>query len=270
MTSIRFMELTTTKRRHTVAPSDLKDSTTADGKDDLSLERCVVAGACTVPMLELYQHSCRELKKYISEGRRIVREIETDTFEENPPLFREYLSASPDIRTIMDNQFKNVKTNARLQSKAMWYEWRMMLQEGLKEGLVKIAEGMIADGDSLMQQEQLLDSIVPGLVAHYEKLQKQHQDLETAAKELADCDPAEIEAARSDLMMLNDELAAKERRLEELQAELRDIESSTADLTRWKESCLEDIKAAEQIREECRGWTSTEVATLKGMLPGFY
>jgi kinetochore protein Spc7/SPC105 len=56
MTSIRFMELTTTKRRHTVVPSAPRGSTAAETRDDLSLERCVVAGACTVPMLELYQH----------------------------------------------------------------------------------------------------------------------------------------------------------------------------------------------------------------------
>ena len=65
MTSIRFMELTTTKRRHTVAPNALEQSARksiqgADdaGKGDLShdLENCVVAGACIVPMLELYQH----------------------------------------------------------------------------------------------------------------------------------------------------------------------------------------------------------------------
>ena len=66
MTSIRFMELTTTKRRHTVAPNALsEDSIRIDalnrdsdvqGKNDRELESCIVAGACTVPMLELYQH----------------------------------------------------------------------------------------------------------------------------------------------------------------------------------------------------------------------
>ena len=55
MTNIRFMELTTTKRRHTQLPP-LRTSTGGVDKEDLSLERCVVAGACTVPMLELYQH----------------------------------------------------------------------------------------------------------------------------------------------------------------------------------------------------------------------
>lgn len=62
MTSIRFMELTTTKRRHTVAPNALLDSESADGKDDFSLESCVVAGACTVPMLELYQHVSQQTR----------------------------------------------------------------------------------------------------------------------------------------------------------------------------------------------------------------
>lgn len=51
MISVRFMELTTSKRRQTQMPAALPD-----GEDDMSLERCVVAGACTVPMLELYQH----------------------------------------------------------------------------------------------------------------------------------------------------------------------------------------------------------------------
>ena len=66
MTSIRFMELTTTKRRHTVVPNalleqgakkaGLGDGDVDDAKANNDFENCVVAGACTVPMLELYQH----------------------------------------------------------------------------------------------------------------------------------------------------------------------------------------------------------------------
>ena len=65
MTSIRFMELTTTKRRHTVVPNALleqnaKKASLGGDNDDVNtgneLESRIVAGACTVPMLELYQH----------------------------------------------------------------------------------------------------------------------------------------------------------------------------------------------------------------------
>lgn len=65
MTSIRFMELTTTKRRLTVASNGIPKSSdklnigkTAIDEKDSELERCVVAGACIVPMLDLYQHVC--------------------------------------------------------------------------------------------------------------------------------------------------------------------------------------------------------------------
>ena len=65
MTGIRFMELTTTKRRHTVAPNGMQqdgrqivqqgqNSEDMDSVNDF--EDCVVVSTCTVPMLELYQH----------------------------------------------------------------------------------------------------------------------------------------------------------------------------------------------------------------------
>ncbi|KAI1809918.1 Spc7-domain-containing protein [Poronia punctata] len=261
LTSIRFMELTTTKRRHTQAPMTQRGM--LPGKEDLSLERCVVAGACTVPMLELYQHSCRELKKYISEGRRIVREIEMETFEENPPLFKEYMSATPEFKSLMDNQFKNVKTHARLLSKAMWYEWRMKLQDGLKEGLVNIAEGMLADEELLVKQQTLLDSIVPELSQRFDSLTKEHENLEAVAQELADCDPEDLQFARTELTSLDSAIETKQRKLEELRKTLNETESKIDQAAQTKQSCVAEIREAEKVREECRGWTSNEINSLK-------
>ncbi|VBB72638.1 Putative kinetochore protein spc7 [Podospora comata] len=263
LTSIRFMELTTTKRRHTVAPGETRLSLTVDGKEDLSLEKCVVAGVCMVPTLELYQHSCRELKKYISEGRRIVREIESETFEENPPLFREYMTATPEFKVLMDNQFKNVKTHARLLSKAMWYEWRMKLQDGLKEGLVKIAEGMDDDEKLLARQQELLSSVLPDMIKRAEELEKEHENLEAVAQEMADCDPAELEEARAELISLDEGLEEKQRKIAELKAQLEDSNSGIETLTAQKQQCLGDIREADKIREECRGWSSEEISKLK-------
>ncbi|KAK1254921.1 hypothetical protein MKX08_008916 [Trichoderma sp. CBMAI-0020] len=263
LTSIRFMELTTTKRRHTIAPRTSQSGILPDGGDDRSLERCVVAGACTVPMLELYQHSCRELKKYISEGRRIVKEIETETFEDNPPLFQEYISASPEVKALMDNQFKNVRTHSRHLSKAMWYEWRMKLQEGLKEGLVSISSGMDDDVKIIEEQEALLKSVMPSLVGRYESLLEESNNLEEAARELADCDPAELQATREELVSLDDDIAQKKKLIAKLRQEFDASEADMEELTARKAQCLVEIQESEKIREECRGWTSTEVNNLK-------
>ena len=60
MTSIRFMDLNTSKRRQTVAPHDTlkigEGEGMAEDGNKSQLESYVVAAACAVPMLELYQH----------------------------------------------------------------------------------------------------------------------------------------------------------------------------------------------------------------------
>jgi kinetochore protein Spc7/SPC105 len=262
LTSIRFMELTTTKRRHTILPSARKSCSPED-KDTLSLEKCVIAGACTVPMLELFQHSCRELKKYISEGRKIVREIETETFQENPPLFREYMTASPEFKSLMDNQFKNVKSNARLLSKAMWYDWRMKLQDGLREGLVKIAEGMVADEQLLEKQRKLLSSVLPAMMKQLDTLNGECEDLNAVAGELEDCDPQDLESARADLTAVEDDIEAKTKEIAQLREQLTASEQMVEQLTGQKQQYNAEIKEAERIREECRGWSSAEINALK-------
>lgn len=264
MISIRFMELVTTKRRHTTAPTPGPDGTVSVEDNDMSLERCVVASACTVPMLELYQHSCRELKKYIAEGRRMVKEIEADTLEDNPPLFQEYLSATTDVKALMDSQFKNVKTHARLLSKAMWYEWRMKLQDGLNDGLIKISQDMDGDYKVLQEQLDLLDTVLPNLVAQYAELEAESSLLEEAALEIADCDPADLQEARDELATLNDDIEAKKELVASLRAEFQTAEAEVDELAAKKSTYLSDIEHSEKIREDCRGWSSSEVNQMKG------
>ena len=60
LTNIHFMELTTTKRRHTTAPGSItkksRRRSSETGPKTATFEDGVAAGFCTVPMLELYQH----------------------------------------------------------------------------------------------------------------------------------------------------------------------------------------------------------------------
>lgn len=259
--NVRFMDLETTKRRHTLAPRDRTSSETAS--DERRLDDCVVAGVSTVPMLELYQHSCRELKKYISEGRNIVREIEVDTGEENPQLFREYMSAASDVRAIMDNQFKNVKCHARLLSRAMWYEWRMKLLDGLKDGLIKIAEGLVQDSDILSRQESILDNVVPGLLEKSDELTRKETELRKQANEFEISDQDELQDVRQQLIAADAEWEEKKRILAELRAEKAAQDGHLERLQTRKEQCLSEIAESQKLCDEYRGWKMSEVAALK-------
>lgn len=193
-----------------------------------------------------------------------MREIESETFEENPPLFREYMTASPEFKVLMDNQFKNVKTHARLLSKAMWYEWRMKLQEGLKEGLLKTVEGMDADERLLAKQEALLGSVLPDMVRRLEELELEQANLEEVARELADCDPRDLEDARAELVAVDKGIADKTGQLEAMRSELDEAGESVEVLAKQKQQFLEEIREADRVREECRGWSAEEIGRLKG------
>ncbi|KAJ5959887.1 uncharacterized protein N7479_007037 [Penicillium vulpinum] len=269
MTNIHFMELTTTKRRHTTAPgSATKKLTRRSGENmpkpgSITFDDCVAAGFCTVPMLELYQHSCRELKSYISEGRQVIRSIEAETYAENPPLFNEYITAPPDIRVIMDNQFRNAKTHARLLSKATWYEWRMKLLEGLKEGLVRHVDEMKADDDLLSEREEILNRNVPPLVEKHASLEQEATDLQQLVDEMENCDQDELRSTRSKLSEVDSEIATKKRELERLQKEVQEKSSFIEAGAEMRDEFLAQIQEAERVKEECRGWSAREINELK-------
>jgi kinetochore protein Spc7/SPC105 len=83
MTNIHFMELTTTKRRHTTAPgSATKKLARRSGENvpkpgSITFDDCVAAGFCTVPMLELYQHvSSTRPERFLSFAHTVSSPVE--------------------------------------------------------------------------------------------------------------------------------------------------------------------------------------------------
>lgn len=86
--------------------------------------------------------SCQNASKYISEGKAMIEGIEQDTLEDPPLLFREYVGAPPELKRIMDSQFKLLKSWARFKAKGGWYSWRDQLLGGVMPTLIKNAEGL--------------------------------------------------------------------------------------------------------------------------------
>lgn len=197
----------------------------------------------------------------------MIRSIETETYAENPPLFREYATAPPDIRLLMDNQFRNVKTHARLLSKATWYEWRMKLLDGLKEGLHRHVDEMKADGDLLTKYETLLDGLVTSLVEKQSALQEEATNLQQLADEMESCDQDELRNAREKLSSLDDEIELKRKQLQELQGQVQEKTSSIESAAELKAEFLAQIQEAERVKEECHGWSAKEISELKGKIP---
>jgi kinetochore protein Spc7/SPC105 len=169
------------------------------------------------------------------------------------------------MKVYMDNQLKNVKTHARLLSKGLWYDWRMTLLRTLKDGLFKTAEGMIQDEERLDYQQGLLETVLPQLIQQAEQLQREEEDLQSAAEELANCDQEELGDARQRLIIVDADVEAKKHLIADLRKQLQGKEAEIEAGIERKQLYLEEIREAEKIREECRGWSSSEISVLKGI-----
>jgi kinetochore protein Spc7/SPC105 len=166
----------------------------------------------------------------------------------------------------MDQQFRNVKTHARLTSKSMWYEWRMKLLEGLREGLDKHVTGMDVDYMALRHEEALLTPMIQDLLSRHDALVEEVEGLRLRETEAENEDVDEKDKVRK-------RLAGVEKRLEERTTYLLQLERQQEENGRrvvaakdLKEELEANIKEAERFRAENRGWSAKEVVEARGML----
>ncbi|KAK5130779.1 hypothetical protein LTR08_001669 [Meristemomyces frigidus] len=267
---IRFMDLTATKRRMTTVPTPSKahkdrddEPSIEEAEAEINLESAVVAAACTQPEHDMYQHACHELKHYISEGKKVIKQLEVETHRETPPLIQAYVSASTDQSVALDSQMRDMKTHARMRSKEMWYAWRSQLLDDLMKALSGIGEGMLKDDEVLQRAEQILDEVLPGLVKQQEALQEEAERLEQAASATSEEEKEELAAARERLLEVDDELEKKQKVLKKLQHETHKQEAVAGDLQENRLEFNAAIQEAERVREACRGVSLNEIASLK-------
>ena len=267
--SIRFMDLTTTKRRMTYAPTPSKrrrSNADENVETEVTLEGAVVAAACTEPEKELFSHACHELKRYIHEGKGAIKELEAETFQDTPRLIQAYMSATSDRKMAIDAQLRDMKTHARLRSKEMWYGWRSQLLDELMHVLQGIAEGLLKDDETLQAREEILGQVLPRMTEKQASLQQDVQQLEAEVNATSEEEKEELQAARTRITSVEAELEEKRRILEELQYDTQEQEEIEETLRETKDEFTAAIKEAERVRESYRTISMDEINALKGKL----
>jgi kinetochore protein Spc7/SPC105 len=264
--SIRFMDLTTTKRRMTYAPTPSKNrqgNSEDDDEAEVTLESAVVAAACTEPEKELFSHACHELKRYIHEGKGAIKELEAETFQDTPRLIQAYMSADPERKIAIDAQLRDMKTHARLRSKEMWYGWRSQLLDELMHVLQGIAEGLLRDDEILQASEEALNQALPQMTEQQLALKQEAEQLEAELSAASEEEKEELDAARDRITAVDAELAEKRRILEELQYDVQEQEEIGENLRETKDEFTAAIKEAERVRESYRTISVEEINALK-------
>ena len=151
------------------------------------------------------------MKDDITSGQADLHETDSLCSIDNPPVIREYLSASEEDKGLFEMTFKAFKTNTQLKAKERWYDWKMSLMERVRPDVAELLEGMrevsemsicvtmYCDGADEKQDSRRLDemevqvsTVVPELHARYAALEKELERERGIVAEVASCDQAEL------------------------------------------------------------------------------
>jgi kinetochore protein Spc7/SPC105 len=199
----------------------------------------------------------------MSTSRRDLRVLEKESLASQPPLFHEYATASDKERSIMDNQLRDLKTNARHHTKSSWHTWRSQLLNDLEGGCLQAARNLKSDDKLLSQVEASFNNVLPGLLAKQSELDNELRELEYRKQHQEQNSGPEVDAARAQLIKAQLEHQEKQITLASLEAELSAKEEALEEARSWKVENLAALKEAERVCEEYRGWSVSEVQELQ-------
>lgn len=212
--------------------------------------------------MDEYQAS-HELKRYIADGKEFIKELEADVYEEPPPFIQAYVSGSTSRRAELDGYLRDMKTQARLQSKGIWYGWRCQLLADLERGLRANSDDFAVDAKVLEEKNQILKQVLPSLQQQKEQMQAEVQLLQQAAT--SEEEKEALNTARNQITDVTCKVEERKRMVAAFRSELEEQKSLVEAYAESKTECAAAIQSADKVRESCRGWSVDEVAALKGV-----
>ncbi|KAA8916129.1 hypothetical protein TRICI_001713 [Trichomonascus ciferrii] len=222
-----------------------------------------VVSAQKLPLLELYDFSSREMKNNVKDAKELFSQLEAETLEENPLLFREYIEASADTKQVMSSQFKLIKSFARQQAKSVWYDWRTQLTNGVHEAFKKNLKSLQDDQKMLEAKRPAVERSYNDISSKYMEMRNKLERMRKRAAELANCDRDELLAAQELLSARKRDLASAQKSLEEQTNQVRDYRELVETQLQEKRRLQDSIQAAEKVRQANKRIEMQDIANLR-------
>lgn len=222
-----------------------------------------VVSAQKLPLLELYDFSSREMKNNVRDAKELFSQLEAETLEENPLLFREYIEASADTKQVMSSQFKLIKSYARQQAKSVWYDWRTQLTNGVYEAFRKNLTSLQDDQKMIGAKRPAVEKAYNDISSKYMEMKNKLERMRKRSAELANCDRDELLAAQELLSTRKRDLATAQMSLEEQTKQVRDYRELVETQLQEKRKLQDSIQAAEKIRQANKRIDMQDIADLR-------
>lgn len=213
-----------------------------DAKEDYSNEEYYKANI-QLPLLEVYELSCKELAGKIQQGKNLFQELKEKTFLDNPDLFRQYYRSSYYDQVAMKSRFHILKEYTRQQAKQIWYDWRTKLMKNILDVLLSNLEILQTDKTSLAGNISVLDSSYRTIQAKFYSLRMDVIQFREIQNQFQDLDADQIKAIKLKLSELNSQLLQHKEKISEKEAALsrilKEIESRNLEIASINNGIIE-------------------------------
>lgn len=258
-TGLNFMDLKTNKRDLIPTPSRARRGTHSDTH---TLETAIVASACSVPELSMYEHSCEQLTHFISEGRSFLHDLEQQVKLNATPLLRVYSHADAEIKARFDDHIKAVRSKARNESKQIWYGWRSQLLENVEQNLQQSRADLELDADLIAEREALAAAFVPDATREADALQTRVDGLEAELAASSSDEQEALRAMRARLAKINASVLERQTAGRDLESAVSLKEQQLDRLREAKSKSLFGLQEARRLQERLRSVSLEEVSAL--------
>ncbi|KAG9127757.1 hypothetical protein FRC07_010045 [Ceratobasidium sp. 392] len=241
MTRISFMDGLTVKRRSTIGLGVLGRGRN-DSQPPAGVADYIVAMTVGVPQLETFNYAAKELKEYISNGKKAIRILEDDLDANNPYLFKEYLASGEDDRRAIEETLGGHKEAMRMRSKMSWYKWRHGFVIEMQAAADQETESLQQDLGSLRGVGNQISDPIPSLREQHAKLKAQLAAERAAVEAVKDCDPEAMEELKAGIAEQNTQIESYKADVQSSAAKLEKLKARLEEVENDKRTLLEQMR----------------------------
>lgn len=216
-----------------------------------------------LPLLEVYELSCKELAGKIQQGKKLFDELQEKTLNDNPELFKLYYRASFYDQMMLKARFHLLKEYTRQQAKLIWYQWRSKLIQNILEVLQGNLEILQSDKTILINNITILDGLYDEMHRKSQALRREVLQFKEIQSTFQDLDANQIKRIKLQLTELNNRLLEHKKKISEKEEELHNLEDQIRLRNDEIQGLQKEISAAENQLDETKHFNTKEIDILK-------
>lgn len=216
-----------------------------------------------MPLLELYDFSCKELTKNIKDGTVLFDQFNQFTMENNPRLFKQYYLSSPNEKLSMKSEFQLIKDYTRLQAKEVWYGWRTQLIKNLIIQLDEKHYTLVQARLLLLENLTLLNGIHEQLKDKFDNLSNQLNQLLQIESNCNDLDSSDLFSLRNELSVTCKQFKENQQNQTIQNKELNKLNSVISDNKALINAFTDEINDVEKSLNRNKKYELSEIELLK-------